>query len=524
LPAEIKAPTEPLFPALVSANAQAPDPFEVRLHPENELYVGDQISFEVISPAGEDMGERQVEITIQTEPPQTLPAQRFSGFGIAGRSQATFSWAWNTSELRPGKYNVQFTILPNGPNWQETVTLLPAEAMPPQEVKSELVSLETTCCNLYYLTQTAAERDIQTLAAQSEQITEEVAAQMGTSLDKPLGVMLMPRVLGHGGFALNEIYVSYLDRNYAGDNLLQVLRHETVHRVDAIIGGNYRPTILTEGLAVYLSGGHFKPEPLQTRAAALLALDWYLPLGPLANDFYFQQHEIGYLQAGALVEYMVERWGYPAFDTFYRDIQPPQEMQTPSDVIDLALNKHFGLTFIQLEKAYLASLSNQPLNPDLVEDVRLSVQFFDTLRRYQLTLDPSAYFLTAWLVTISDIEAHDAEAEYLRHPDEVENLTLETMLAMASDYLWQGQFTEAQHLLDAVNHTLIQVEQGAPDPLNAHPMTANYAQIVTLLVAEGFIPQQIILGEANALVLVSQGGANLQIIKLDLENDTWLLQ
>ena len=142
------------------------------------------------------------------------------------------------------------------------------------------------------------------------------------SLDKPIVVVFMPRVLGHGGFASQEISVSYLDRNYAGRGTPTVLHHEIVHVLDGHLGGGLRPTILIEGLAVYLSGGHFKPEPLMPRAAALLppepgcaqavsvpigqvcGLDWYIPMDELVDDFYLEQHEISYLEAGALVEFM----------------------------------------------------------------------------------------------------------------------------------------------------------------------------------------------------------------------------
>ena len=72
------------------------------------------------------------------------------------------------------------------------------------------------------------------------------------------------------GLQSDGIWVSYLDRNYAGSNSEIVFHHEMVHVLDSRLGGELRPTILVEGLAVYLSGGHFKYEPLIPRAAALL--------------------------------------------------------------------------------------------------------------------------------------------------------------------------------------------------------------------------------------------------------------
>ena len=83
-------------------------------------------------------------------------------------------------------------------------------------------------------------------------------------------VVLIPRLLGHGGFTGREIVLSYLDRNYVGGNLAVIFHHELVHYLDVRSGGDLKPSMLVEGLAVYLSGGHYKPEPLMPRLAALL--------------------------------------------------------------------------------------------------------------------------------------------------------------------------------------------------------------------------------------------------------------
>ena len=55
----------------------------------------------------------------------------------------------------------------------------------------------------------------------------------------------------------------------AGD-LAVIFHHELVHYLDVRSGGDLKPSMLVEGLAVYLSGGHYKPEPLMPRLAALL--------------------------------------------------------------------------------------------------------------------------------------------------------------------------------------------------------------------------------------------------------------
>jgi hypothetical protein len=169
-------------------------------------------------------------------------------------------------------------------------------------------------------------------------------------------------------------------------------------------------------LAVYLSGGHFKPEPLVARAAALLTLGSYIPLTSVANDFYNQQHDISYLEAATLITYMVDMYGWEAFNTFYRDISVPARGQTDSDVIDAALQAHFKFSFATLETAYLAYLRKQPFSQEQRADLQVTVEFFDTVRRYQAAFDPSAYFLYAWLPDGSVMRQRAIVAERLAEP------------------------------------------------------------------------------------------------------------
>jgi hypothetical protein len=261
--------------------------------------------------------------------------------------------------------------------------------------------------------------------------------------------------------------------------------------MDASIGGERRPSILIEGLAVYLTGGHFKPEVLMPRAAALLpptdgcvqastdeeqadaegeicGLDWYLPLVPLVDNFYTSAHEIGYLQAGAMVEFMVETWGWEAFSAFYRDVRPSErladELQgediSQALALDEATRAHFGLTLDALEARFLEALSEETLKPDLVEDVRLTVVFYDTVRRYQQLLDPSAHFLTAWLPDGAQMREHGIVADYLRRPMEPENIALETMLVAADEYLRNGDYARAEKMLVVINAALDTLEDG----------------------------------------------------------------
>jgi hypothetical protein len=260
----------------------------------------------------------------------------------------------------------------------------------------------------------------------------------------------MSRTLGHGGFTNDGIYVSYLDRNYAGSTFDMIFIHEAVHWFDNKLGGDLRPTIFLEGLAVYLTGGHFKPEALIPRAAALLRLNWYIPLKSLADSFYPSQHEVGYLEAGALVKYLVDTYGWQAFNSFYRDIHPsPGGLQ--SEAIDRALQTHFNLSLDQVESDFLAKLKSQPVDLSLIDDVRLSVQYYDTVRRYQQMFDPSAYFQTAWLADATIMRQKNITADYLRRPNGIINQYLENLLVETDSALRSGDYTNSAQKLKALN-------------------------------------------------------------------------
>ena len=426
--------------------------FSVRLHPDGGLYVGDQVSFEILAP--EKYRRRDMQATLAIPGETALGPYEFAPHGIARRPQATLLWAWDTSDLDAGSFELTFSIQPHGLSWTETFNLLPQGALPPQEAHARWVSSESDCCLVYTISGTEAERDLPELLDLIDEEYDKAYQRLPAELEGPLPIVILPRVIGHGGFASQELSVSYLDRNYAGGATAMVLHHEIVHYLDSRLGGELRPSLLVEGLAVYLSGGHFKPEALIPRAAALLDSGGYIPLASLVEDFYLAQHESSYLLAGSLVEYMVDRWGWQAFADFYRDIRPEPEDSSQLAALDSALLAHFNLTLDALEKDFLEVLRLQPVTPELRADVRLTISFYNTVRRYQLALDPSAYYLTAWLPDGAQMRSRGIVADYLRRPSSPENLLIETMLVAADQRLRSGEYPAAMEILERVNTVL----------------------------------------------------------------------
>lgn len=491
--------------------------YTVHIHPEDGLYVGDLVSFEIIAPesgqqavvGNDESAGLHAEIDAHLSTPVTFGPEYFQAYGIGERQQATFNWVWDTTDLEPGQYELTIRILPEGPEWGQTITLFPQDALPPSALEADWITTSSDCCQITYLTGTAAERDIEEILEVVDDKAAEGLSQMGTDQKPDIHLVLMPRVLGQGGFASREIYISYIDRNYAGEDFDHIFHHEIIHVIDMALGGDVFPRILVEGLAVYHTQGHYKTDPLLPRAATLLDLDWYIPLLELAEDFYFHQHEIGYLEAGALVEFMVTQWSYEAFDSFYRDINPLSEGRDDVRDIDGALQRHFGITFVELEDQFLTALRSYTLEPELREDVYLTVQLFDTIRRYQQLLDPSAYFLTAWLVTLSDFQSRDIAADYLRHPSQPGNLTIETLLSSAQESLLEGRYKEVGDSLEAVNAVLDRLENEHPDPFAAHPLSESHYRIVVFLLKAGYRAQEIRLNRNSAHVMATQTGPNL---------------
>ena len=473
-----------------AATAQE-ETFSVLFHPEGARYSGDQVSIEVIAPPDAGMKGRMVSVSTAGPAGVELGESQFEPYGLGGRIQAAFLWIWDTSGYPAGEQSLTFSVQPDGPVWMETITLLPRGQLPPAEAQAAWASAKSACCVVHYLTHSSAERDLPALLAMMDEQAEKVSQQMGMRLNEPVPVVLVPRLIGQGGFTGREIVLSYLDRNYVGADPAVLFHHELVHFTDNRSGGDLKPAMLVEGLAVYLSDGHYKQEPLLPRLAALLppepgclpvaqalsvkaaqpgatkicGLDRYIPIEDLLSQFYLAQHEIGYLEAGSLVEFMVDTWGWTAFSGFYRDIHPlenPTAQPAGRDfsqarAVEAALQRHFGLTLAQLEARFLQTVNDAPVRPQDVEDVSLTIRFYDSVRRYQLILDPSAYFLNAWLPDTEQMRQHRIVADVLRNPTGPRNSALETMLITAHAYLKQGRYAQVQRLLDAIDLVLISV-------------------------------------------------------------------
>ncbi|MCU0485896.1 MAG: DUF2268 domain-containing protein [Anaerolineales bacterium] len=511
--------------------------FNVLYHPDGGLYAGDLVSFEVLAPPGEAWENSSVRIELEGSPPQEIAAANFYPFGIGRRLQATLIWAWDTQALAPGDYALSFTVVPGNLSWKETVTLLPREDLPLSEQGAAWTLATNECCAVNYMVNTAAERDLPELLPVIDAQARAVSERMGIAFSEPITITLLPRVLGHGGFASGEIHLTYLDRNYTEGQLETILHHEMVHILDERLGGDLRPFILVEGLAVYITGGHYRSGQLLPEAATLLdtwgtppqpGLDRLLPLDELADQFYTSQHEIGYLQAGALVAYMVDRWGFQAFSDFYRGIHPHQT-GSQALALDTALQASFGLSLSQLEQDFITSLRQQATSPDIMHEVELTIRYYDALREYQRQLDPSAYFLNAWLLHTPTMRIKGIVADYIRHPQEPNNLALEMLFITAGSQLHAGQLEQAKSTLAAIDSVLQAFRQGDPEPFASSALAADYLSLVQTILQDhrlsiDYEVQRLELQIGTAQAWVSNPTSELFSLILEKTEAGWQLQ
>jgi len=533
---EAVLPTQTVIPTKTQAV------YSVRFHPDGALYAGDLVSLEVIAPSDHLTGGSEVQVELPGVPGPVNQKSAFSPFGIAGRQQATFYWVWDTRFLTAGIYQLKFQVLPDGPAWTEPVELLPAEYRPWAETAAVWETAHSHCCEVYYFSNTAAARDVDLLLEMMDAQAVDATARMGIIFLEPLKIVLLPRVLGQGGFANQDIYISYLDRNYTADNTATILHHEMIHILDARLGGGDRPSLFVEGLAVYMTGGHFKEEPLLPRAAALLqiwgkppekGLDWYIPLELLASDFYSAQHEIGYLEAGALVAYMIERWGWEEVSNFYRDIHF-DPLGTQEQAIQAALVAHFGLELSNLDEDFQTALQQYPAIPSLKDDVQLTVTFYDAVRRYQQVLDTSAYFSTAWLVDTNHMREQGIVADYVRRQISPTHLALETMLVSAGEFMKMQDFTQVKRYLAAVNLVLEAIENGVEEPFQVDSLAMDYYQVVLAVNRASWMfelqkkpnvqVERIVLEGDESKAWVSYGSPDLDILSLVRFQGNWVVE
>ena len=515
-------PTETAVPPQPDLSIEEKDVF---LYPVPNVYAGDRVTFQVLAHVPDTVDPRSVTVHVLVNY-QDVAEGTLSGRNLGGDAVGLFEWAWDTTgevgdqlvHIILDRYDTITEGDENRDNNQValTVPVLDPQTLPPNERNATWVSAETACCNVYVVSCTAAYRDLPELLVTVETAVEKAALSIEEELGRKIDIYLIDRVIGQGGCAGNAIVVSYLDRQYASRAFAEVLTHEAVHIIDRQFAPE-RITFLAEGLAVWGTGGHYKIEDLDQRSAALVALDQYVPLQQLIDNFYPIQHEIGYLESAGFINYLIKTYGWPQFKQFYADVTA-EDAPIMSQAVDVNLQQYFGVTLAQAEANWLTYLAGLPEDRNQIIDLQTTVRYFNVMRRYQRFYDPTAYFLTAWLPYPGALQSEGNPADLTRHPQAEINVTLEVMLLASDTALRAGDYNRANVLLDSVTRVLDN------DGVFIDPLAASYLNLVRTLAAQGYEAQSVTLEGDRAIVQVT--GVNTAVLSnlnLVLSGQNWIL-
>lgn len=237
----------------------------VRAYPGPKHYAGDVLTFEIANDGF--FGDATVDVAMTVDN------------GSPTQISATSSWmglvlplALDTANLS-GRHTVTFTAADGNLNETYLLDVLPAEQRPENEARAEWTTTQTDCCIYHYITDTAAARDIDLISEHFEKGAKDFENITQREVDTKFNVYIIDTMWGNGGFGGNgELVISYTDRDYGpsvdDEGLEIVARHEFTHAADIGLAGTGSGVNFNyEGLAVYVAGGHYKPEPLAERGA-----------------------------------------------------------------------------------------------------------------------------------------------------------------------------------------------------------------------------------------------------------------
>ncbi|MGC9521879.1 MAG: hypothetical protein ACP5HG_08365 [Anaerolineae bacterium] len=443
----------------------APDPRieagEVLLLPQ-PLHAGDRLSVDVDVVGAHAISPSELEgatVTLDIDGSERFAEPvRFMGFDH--QPQTRFYWI---TQLPEGQPTSRFTVTLELPAGVEDVDrrnnaavlsmpLRPRIALPPPEPTAGWAVTETGSIEIHYLTDTAAERDLQSVMVEVSAAYEHITAHLGES-EEIIALYLLDRVVGQGGYASDDwVAVTYADRSYSPVDLGSVVRHELVHRLDAAIGCSEAPAIVREGLAVYLAGGHYRTEPLRAKAAALLETTHFVPLDELAEAFHSHQHEVGYLEAGSVLEYLAEEHGWQAVETLCG-----AAAEADGDELDRweAALGELGFassnTLARAWRSWLLGPEAASYDEHLLE---MELQLMDAMRAYQAAYDPAAHYLEGILFSPAEAERLGIVADFVRRPWEADAIAFELVLAMGQEALEQRDVMTLELLLEDLDAAL----------------------------------------------------------------------
>ena len=415
----------------------------VRAFPGPEHYAGDILTF-AIQATGDFDESVMVSVAIDDQKPREAPG--------------TFYWfdevivpsALDTRNLA-GHHTLKFTTSNGDLNQTYSFAVLPADQRPTNETRAAWMVKETDCCIFHYLSETAGARDIDFISEHFKQGADEFETLMKAEIRSKMDIYIIDRILGNGGFGGNgQLVISYTDRYYGptmgGEGLETLARHEFSHAAgigfeNAGDGVDFN----YEGLAVYVAGGHYKPEPLAQRGAALFDLGHSVPV-----DEFIPQHELSYLHAAVILTYIVETYGEEKLGKFLSadDDTPDEQLISMEDAIRLT----FGISLEEFDHGFQAWLEKNDPGEQL-DDLRLTVELQDVRREYQDLYSPGPLFLISE-IDLSAVTRREYLPVVMREARTSPNIAIELMIANAQRAINSGAYSEAEQLIRSIKEVV----------------------------------------------------------------------
>lgn len=499
---------------------------QIRLYPVPSIYEGDLVTIQIDPTVPNGLAPNDVDVTILLDGEELLSGN-LNWRNLNGDASGLYQWVWDTDQSAGG-HSITIIVDPDdhirvgdedeSNNLAETTVFVrPKTALTDLEAAASWVTVRNNCCNIHVVSGTAAHRDLDQLI----EVVDLAFSQASSALEEPLqdryDVFLIDRVIGQGGYASTSMVVSYLDRDYAGSGIFEVLVHEAVHLIDRQFAPD-RISFLSEGLAVWATGGHYQQENIDQKMAGVIEGGLYVPIDSVVNQIYSIQHELSYLEAGSFLSYLIETYGWDRVRAFYTDTSSG-DGATLAEAVDKNLQIHFERSFSQVEQDWKAFLSRQPRDRTAVANLRTTIRFYNVMRLYQQDFDPTAYYLYAWLPPALEARENNVTADLTRHPETSANIALETILLSAKEAMVKGDYVLANAYLDTVERVLNN------NGRFLDPLAISYLNIVRAASSSGYEVQQINLSGNQAKVLAVQlGELETTVLTLELaDSSIWIL-
>lgn len=469
------APTATPLPSSTTTTTQPPptarlSPRPIWLFPGPDHFEGDVLTAQV--PLGKFDADELTAATVTLDGVEVAVSGSLSGDPLLGDYLMFASAIDTTGLLGDHMLRVEATVDGSSIEVSQAFTVHPDSQRPPQERSARWVPVEAGCCTVYVLESTAADRDIALLTSIIEDTTDEVEQRFGLEI-APIDLVLLDVLWGNGGYAGGEVAISYLDRDFGprtADTVALTFVHEFTHAISRSLDGTHTPWPLNEAMAVFITGGHFKDQPLGPRAKALAMLGRLLPLDEFLSDFTNLQHEARYVQAGALATYIVETFGWEAWLDLYG---ADHDEQSWSGWMDAASSATLGVDLSTLDDGFREWVDEQPLG-NQIQDLELTIALQTVRRAYQAAYAPYPnYFI------YESVRDAPQTAVALREAGDPVTAAVETFIAHAQQLVIEGHLDEAEPFVD-------QLEAIVASGVVAGRLVTPFLELALAVDAEGF--------------------------------------